>query len=84
MPKTKEELNTLKQELEKLNNKLSELSEDELKEVIGGSLDDIPGPEAIGPDGILCARVVVKKMDEIEKVTLAVDGIKEANAKLVR
>ena len=84
MPKTKEELNTLKQELEKLNNKLSELSEDELKEVIGGSLDDISELEAIGPTGILCAGVAVKKKDEIKKVALAVDGIKEANAKLVR
>ena len=32
MPKTKEELSTLKQEYESLNNKLKELNEDELKE----------------------------------------------------
>lgn len=80
MPKTKEELNILKQELEKLNNKLSELSEDELKEVVGGSLDDIPGLETIGPAGIFCARATIKKNDEIKKVPLAVGGIKKADA----
>ena len=34
--KTKEELNTLKEEVETLNKKLAELSEDELKQVVGG------------------------------------------------
>ena len=34
--KTKEELNTLKNEVETLNNKLAELTEDELTQVIGG------------------------------------------------
>ena len=34
--KTKEELNALKQEVEALNKKLAELSEDELKQVSGG------------------------------------------------
>ena len=34
--KTKEELNTLKNELKGLNAKLAELNEDELKEVTGG------------------------------------------------
>ena len=47
MIKTQEELNTLKVEYETLNNKLKELNEDELKQVIGGN--DIPGLEAIGP-----------------------------------
>ena len=36
MPKTKEELNTLKVEYETLNNKLRELSEEELNVVTGG------------------------------------------------
>ena len=45
--KTKEELNTLKEEVETLNKKLAELDEDELKLVVGGS--SIPGLEAIGP-----------------------------------
>ena len=36
MARTKEELNTLKQEFETLNNKLKELTEDELKLVTGG------------------------------------------------
>ena len=34
--KTAEELNTLKEEVETLNKKLAELSEDELKLVVGG------------------------------------------------
>ena len=34
--KTKEELNTLKNEFKDLNAKLAELNEDELKEVTGG------------------------------------------------
>ena len=34
--KTKEELNALKEEVENLNNKLAELSEDEMEEVTGG------------------------------------------------
>ena len=38
MAKTKEELNQLKQEYESLNNKLKELSDDELKLVIGGTV----------------------------------------------
>lgn len=34
--KTKEELNALKEEVETVNKKLAELSEDELKQVVGG------------------------------------------------
>ena len=34
--KTKEELNALKEEVETLNNKLKELTDDELKQVTGG------------------------------------------------
>ena len=36
MPKTKEELNELRQEYESLTNKLKELTEDELEKVTGG------------------------------------------------
>ena len=35
--KTKEELNALKEEVETLNNKLSELTEDEFSQVNGGA-----------------------------------------------
>ena len=35
--KTKEELNALKEEAETLNKKLAELSEEELKQIAGGS-----------------------------------------------
>ena len=37
--KTKEELNTLKEEVEALSDKLSELTEDELEHVTGGLAD---------------------------------------------
>lgn len=36
MPKTKEELNKLKEEYEELYNKIKELSDDELKQIAGG------------------------------------------------
>ena len=36
--KTKEELNALKEELETMNKKLAELTEDELKQVTGGAI----------------------------------------------
>lgn len=36
MEKTKEELEELKEEVEKVTSKLKELSEEEMKEVIGG------------------------------------------------
>ena len=35
--KTKEELNVIKEEVETLNNKLAELTEEELEQVVGGS-----------------------------------------------
>ena len=38
--KTKEELNALKNEVKDLNAKLAELNDDELKEVVGGIVDD--------------------------------------------
>ena len=41
--KTKEELNQLKTEYVKLNEKLKELSNDELKQVIGGSMYIVDG-----------------------------------------
>ena len=39
--KTKEELNALKEEVENVNKKLAELTEEELKQVIGGQQYDI-------------------------------------------
>ena len=41
--KTKEELNTIKEEVEALNEKCRELTEEELKEVTGGVKLVIPG-----------------------------------------
>ena len=45
--KTPEELNALKEEVETLNKKLAELTEDELKQVAGGKPDLIIQPDAI-------------------------------------
>ena len=56
--KTKEELTQLKTEYETLNNKLKELSEEELKMVTGGvelNLDPVPDINDIGA-GILAGR----------------------------
>ena len=41
MSKTKEELNTLKEEVETLNKKLAELTEEELAQVSGGDGPDL-------------------------------------------
>ena len=38
MAKTQEELNAIKKEIETLNNKLTELTEEELKQVTGGTV----------------------------------------------
>ena len=51
--KTKEELNALKEEVETLNKKLDELTEEELEQVSGGGLPfyderDIVLPDAVG------------------------------------
>ena len=40
--KTKEELNAIKEEVENLNKKLRELTEDELKQVTGGLIPNLP------------------------------------------
>lgn len=51
MPKTKEELTQLKKEYEALNNKLKDLTEEELKLVVGGrDLDIKPDESPIGND----------------------------------
>ena len=47
--KTKEELNALKEEVETLNKKLADLSEDELKQVAGGVIDGGHGDCALVP-----------------------------------
>ena len=45
MAKTQEELNALKEEVETLNQKLAELTEEELAQVSGGGLPDIFKPD---------------------------------------
>lgn len=41
--KTKEELNALKEEVDTLNSKLAELTEEEMIQVTGGVIPNIPG-----------------------------------------
>ena len=53
--KTKEELNALKEEVETLNTKLHELTEDELKEVTGGGLIHARQNEEVNPETDYCA-----------------------------
>ena len=50
MAKTKEELKKIKEECEALNNKLKELTEDELKEVTGGAIGEWNNIEHSGID----------------------------------
>lgn len=51
MPKTQEELQQLKTEYEQLNKKLSELSPEEIKLVVGGALSEEElHPHASGDD----------------------------------
>ena len=45
MAKTKEELKALKEEVETVNEKLQELTEEELEQVTGGNTDFIIGQE---------------------------------------
>ena len=55
MSKTKEELNALKEEVETLNEKLAELTEEELAQVTGGVLRDgaEPGVEFASPNPLV-------------------------------
>ena len=46
--KTAEELNALKNEVEALNKKLAELTDEELAQVAGGARPIIPGPVICG------------------------------------
>ena len=57
--KTKEELNALKEEVESLNKKLAELTEEELAQVVGGAVPDaseygfeLPGDESDFTDSL--------------------------------
>ena len=64
--KTKEELNALKQEVEALNKKLAELSEDELKQVSGGAY------AAYANDGN-CGHSVILQNGRCKSLTLVID-----------
>ena len=49
MSKTKEELDALKKEVESVNEKLQELTEEEIAQVNGGVVHDIGQTRAFGP-----------------------------------
>ena len=61
--KTKEELNTLKEEIETLNGKLAELTEEELEQVVGGSFEDLEQKALSGGQRqrLTIVRAIVKK-----------------------
>ena len=58
--KTKEELNALKEEIEMLNKKLAELTEEELKTVTGGSSASPEPPEPPKPQRSPSSRKMKK------------------------
>ena len=55
MPKTQEELNQLKTKYETLNNKLKELTENELVQVTGGI-----AATTVSPDNTNCIQTIQK------------------------
>ena len=68
--KTKEELNALKEEVEALNMKLAELTEDELNQVAGGFIPPLPPSrfsEDSGNDTHSDLYDIFKKLSETEK-----------------
>ena len=58
MSKTKEELNALKEEVETLNKKLAELTEEEIKQVSGGT-----GPQLVKPRETLSLPKTISGLD---------------------
>ena len=69
--KTQEELTQLKTEYETLNNKLKELSDDELKEVTGGKnfISFIPGLLAIGTTQMIMGLASPQSTNTADKET---------------
>ncbi len=60
--KSKEELNTIKEEVETLNNKLAELTDEELAQVSGG--DGVTVPDWLRLDGIYCLEDCCGRLDK--------------------
>ena len=60
--KSKEELNALKEEVETVSKKLHELTEEELKQVVGGSFEDYEKTALSGGQHqrLAIARAIVK------------------------
>ena len=53
--KTKEELNAMKEEVETLNKKLAELTDEELEDVTGGGLVHVRQHEEVNPETDYCS-----------------------------
>ena len=64
--KSKEELNALKEEVETLNKKLAELTEEELAQVSGGVLRDPIKRDIVLPDVELPGDGIVTFEDEVQ------------------
>ena len=69
--KTQEELTQIKTEYETLNNKLKELTDDELKEITGGTnfMGIIQGTIAVGTTGIIMGLVSPQSTNTADKET---------------
>ena len=65
--KTKEELNALKEEVETLNRKLHELTDEELEQVTGG---DMPPPQVIDPSDKQHIKIQELKGDSMQNAEL--------------
>ena len=60
MSKTKEELNALKEEVESVNEKLQELTEEELEQVCGGANPSLRGSAAVAAYSYMALAPVIQ------------------------
>ena len=63
MAKTQEELNAIKEDVETLNNKLAELTDEELEQVSGGG-NGVTVPDWLRLDGIHCLEDCCGRLDK--------------------
>ena len=74
MAKTQEELNVIKEEIETLNKKLNELTNEELEQVTGGGYQ--------GPGTFVCSNSSCE-MSKIPKVTYGCLGCERCGSELI-
>ena len=70
MPKTQEELNAIKEDVESLNKKLAELTEEELVQVIGGATGGLKPFSGEKGFGFIESQTYEKGSDKNAKVIL--------------